>query len=387
MIQVKSSGSWASPKKIYVKSSGSWVEPRMVWTKANGVWSRVCQPIPSNMIVLYSASPYYGDLCNGNSGTPNLLDRLVKFSSTALSMGGSATHAGTSHGTCSITLNSSSHILDAGKTSLFANGYAGAASSHSHSTDSHSHGGTTTNINGIYRKEVIPTINNSAIYKNALFLFKNAISNNDWLAFAAKAGYYLYLASGSSERVGSTHSHSGADIPQSSNYTHSATKNYYYNSDPVSWQSVHYHASMTHYLSTSSTFTLSDYRFYNYIYNSDTPIYDLTQLPINTVGLFTSGVLPYGWVRINAADNYFSCLSNNSTVGHTTNGNTTSHSHSATSGGSTWSTATSTLIADNTNNDDAYTVKSHNHTYTDSHTGAVDVTPPWVSLIVAYKNY
>lgn len=387
-MKIKNNDTWQDVSKLKVKQNNTWIEPKLVWAKSNGIWSKVYQPIPSNMIILYNTASYYGDICNGNNNTPNLLDRFVKFSSNGLSLGGTASHSGTSHGYYSVVYDGIAHIKDAGKTSLFANGWAGTESTHSHTTNSHAHGGTFVNANSFYRRYLIPTINNNAIYKNSLFFFRNALSDSDWLAFASYAGYYLYLSNTVGAGTGIVHSHDRGTIPETGTYALSATKNYYYNSDPVSWYQSHYHSGTMHSLSTVSALVLTDYRFYNYTYNSDIPIYDLVQLPINTVGLFTNSVLPYGWIRIDVADNYYSCLSNNSSVGHTTDGNSTNHGHNATAhSASTGSAVTNTMIADNTNNNDAYTVKHHTHPFTDRHTSTVDVTPPWVSLVAAYKAF
>jgi len=387
-MKVKSGGSWADVKSVNVKVGGVWSRSKEVWVKQNGVWVMGRQSVPSNMVVLYNSATYPGYLCNGSNGTPNLLNRFVKATATPLTTGGAATHSGTSHGTDAPTFTAANNIEDAAKTILFPNGYAIGTSTHTHTHGStHSHSGDVTNANCFDKYKLIPTQGADYISANAVFFNKGSLSDAAWTAFAGYAARYLYLASTNGASLFATHAHSAGSTGDSTTYAVTPTMNYYLNPDTVTWYKSHKHLSKSHSLTAAGEYFLSDYRFYQYYYNSATPLYDISKLPINTVALFTTTTLPTGWVRVTASDNYFLNLSNNSSVGNIVADTAATHGHSSANVTSNALTSVATSSADNTQNTGSYTIKAHTHVMNDHHASNVNITPPWVSLVVAYKNF
>lgn len=395
MISAHNSGIWKTAKGIHAKVGGAWVKAKKVYTKSGGVWNKVyaSAAIPANMLVLYDTAPVDGAagfLCNGANGTPNLLDRFVKLSSTALLIGGTASHGGADHGAITTTFSTDAFPpLTVGKANTYLGGYYLSEAPHTHTFSApHYHPSQVTNSTLFERRGAIPYIGGTAIYQNAIFFNRAALSDAAWAAYTSAKNRALMLASTAASGSAASHNH-GAVTQSSNTYAANVKTRQESAKNNTSGKYVsanHYHNASHTDATVSGPARLAGYRMYQYRYSGAEPLLSIENLPINTVAFFTSSELPDGWAALTAANDKFCYFSDNSTVTEMSAANLT-HNH-VKSGNVAPSNLPPEVSEFSSFLDPSYFGGgTHKHTYSDNHDTYVDITPPYVTLVAAYKNY
>ena len=366
-LKVKSGGSWLDAKELWVRSNGVWVKKSQLNYKYSGAWANlnIGAGIPANMVILYPSAS------NLTTAEQSLIAPFNGYfprgaSSSILSLGGTLTHTGSSHGSASGTTSPTEGPNGANKSGDTA---------HLHNIPSHSHTGIGNHTP--LSKTVVPIVGAQEIRAGALF-FSAASLGTLFSLLSTYDGYYICFSSVGGETTGAhTHSHGGTTVTVSGTTLTSGGGS---NSMVTTGIAANQRSGTT----ATHTVTLTDnssnnpkYISLNMMSYAGSTLSALGAIPVGAIALFTSTELPPGWSVYNSATDRL--IKASATAG--TMDGVDSHSLQCTgTSSSPSSTSTSGGTLDN-----CYGSKYHSHGCSVSHTGMVEFIPPYVNLCIGIK--
>lgn len=373
-MQIKKDGVWKPTKQFLGKYNDTWSDGDL-WFKVDGVWR---QHVPPNAVILYSSTSNInsGYIADGNNSTPNLLNRYVRIrSDDPLTLGGASSHTGSSHGTGGTRYTNYVSSTQACN-NLGLTPRATRITSHRHSISSHTHPSTGNNLPSYQNS--YPYMYSSKLYSGAVILssITQVLSALSYLS--AYSGYRCRLdnnvtqASKSTAHTHGTVSPAVSDFNESDGYIDNQPS-----SSPSSWYTIHDHSASHSMPSVTPT-----YYYMNVIpYSLGSDLY-FDELPSGSLVLFTTRRYPDGWSEWKNTGRIIRYYS--SAGGY---GGSSTHTHSGTKTTGSWINRGSTVKAtyENISFNEKY-LKSHTHTWTDSHSAAVSNAPPYVNLAIGVKD-
>ena len=336
------------------------------WIKQSGVWRQL---VPPNAIILYDHTISDGLIANGQTGTPNVLNKYIRSNrSTPLTTAGRATHEASEHGASELAYTNYKGNSKANSSNVGSNVNShSTSSSHRHSVAVHTHTGTADNEYSMNWKSFIPYMHSTKIRSGAMILASAQI-NTSIMSYALEyVYYYLKLMAASQSHTAVAHTHQLLDI-DTSVWTSSGRDN----GGTRNVDRRHYHQA---YHSLAGSFTNPPRRYL--IPHKVTNDIWFDQLPLKSLILLTSNILPDGWGTYQDAN---SIIYTNPTTGSVGG----SHTHPEAIVTTQEPTSYERYARSGTYNSE-WRMNTHTHTFTDRHTGAVDPTPLNIGLVFAEK--
>lgn len=276
-------GMYAKSYSRYIDGNG-WVETDL-WARINGEFHQL---VPPNCIILYDTADHGCVVADGNNGTLNVVDLFPRLGRDEVNPAiGSEMHDGTGHGTSSATTSSYSHAKDMYKgVAIGGDKKDLETKSHTHSVNSHSHSGEGSNIPSF--KGLVPTMFSDVIYKDAVFLNAENITEQMWFEIVNYAMQLRFTSTPSSE-VSSVHTHNSSSVA-------TTKSSYTVKTDPGTTDSSRYNNHAHSAAHTMNGVAIQPYAK-NYLTYKTKQMVFFDQLIKGTVVLCTSSYIPQGWSR------------------------------------------------------------------------------------------
>lgn len=382
MLSIKNSD-WVGVQDIKVRHNNTWKSPQSNWIKVDGTWRQL---IPNNAVILYDTTDHNGLLADGTHGTYNLINRHVQLTETPLQQSGVASHG--SHGGGSpipFLYDKGSRKVDGWNFFNWSEYLRNSSSwTHWHSIPTHTHTGVVENFPP--SRYLRPVMYGSMIDTDAVFLANTEISYAQFTKIIYNM--YLYLSETVNYVRGTpTHTH-GSVNPGTSGGSGASADALACNDNRTLRNSAVAHTHSTIHTDPPGQ-SMVNYRAV-YTYKTNAPMY-FDQLPIGTIVLFTSTIIPPGYTVLSGiADGRYVFMKDENTWADDYNSNPDQtpfgHNHGqsivGTSGLSNNCIYTRALLSSSTE----CIAADHNHNIYDYHGDYKDQRPLSVSLYAAVKT-